>query len=84
MNIKQDVFKQEEKRTTLGSARDCCKAEVLLLSSWGADDSGQRQDCDLRDRVRVRVYEMEDTEKFSLVRLCGANGGVEQGLNAET
>lgn len=27
----------------LGSACDRCKAEVLLLSAWGEDESGQWQ-----------------------------------------
>lgn len=43
VNIKQDIFKQKEKRAALGSAHDCCKAEMLLLSAWGADKPGQRQ-----------------------------------------
>lgn len=56
MDIMQDVFKHKEKkkreRTTLGSAEDCCKAEVLVLSPCGADESGQRQDCDMREQMR--------------------------------
>lgn len=79
-----DLFKLEEKKATLGSVCDCYKAEVLLPSSLGADESGQRQDCDLTERMSTRVCEMEDEEQFSLVSLVEANGVVEQGLNAET